>query len=127
MRVSPLLVHRKEPLIIPRRLQCIAHPRYPVRVGRSAIDGLGVFATRRLKEGEFIGTITGRVYDARDIETKFTCFFSDEDDQEWALEPDWPFCYMNGRGDDGNVSFNTPNLYALRAIEADEELTLPYD
>ena len=94
-----------------------------VYIGPSKIHGTGLFARRKIDQGTFIGTYKGPetkengtyvlwVYEGREAPTGR--------DGKNLLR------YLN-HADDGNAEFDGFDLYALRTIEPNEEITFNYD
>jgi SET domain-containing protein len=107
----------------PRRRLSDSRLASVVRVGRSAIHGRGLFAARAIARGEYIGTFSGPAAKADGMHVL------------WV--------YLDGRAEpvgrvgrnilrflnhakDHNAEFDGFDLFALRAIDADEELTIDY-
>lgn len=111
-----------------------AKPRWQ-RVKISSTDyGWGVFANRRFRCGEIVGTVKGTVKDAADDDGQYSI-----DVEIGVFEPDAPFRYLNHSCEpncrlllppEGDRSYARRKPWvkveALRDITAGEQLTIDY-
>lgn len=99
-----------------------------IRIAKSRIAGLGVFADEDISKGEFLVTMKGKLFfreyrkrsDYRGEEN-----FVPVTPKLW-IDPKPPLRYIN-HSCNPNTGFKTPRrVYALRNIKKGEELTLDY-
>jgi len=96
--------------------------------------GLGVFANRRFRSGEIIGTVNGRIIEAPDDDSRYSI-----DVEIGILDPDAPFRFLNHSCEpncrlllppEGDPSYvrRRPwvKVEALREIAVGEQLTIDY-
>ena len=98
---------------------------FGVVVKKSSIDGHGVFAAKNFDAGEVIGVISGYIPEETDPECRYTCEFEDDYGNWYALEPTYPFRYLN-HSSTPNADIPSPVLVALDDIEAGDEITISY-
>ncbi len=92
--------------------------------GPSEIHGTGLFARRAIEEGEYIGTFHGtKVTDNGDH--VLWVYESDDDAEPVGHNGENLLRFLN-HSDDYNAEFDGLDLYALRDIAQDEELTFDY-
>lgn len=91
----------------------------------SEIHGTGLFARRRIKKGEYIGTYDGP--EAKRNGT-YVLWVYDPDDEENAVGRSGRnlLRYLN-HARPGNAEFDGFDLYARRSIRVDEEITFNYE
>jgi len=91
----------------------------------SAIHGTGLFARRRIKKGEYIGTYDGP--EAKRNGT-YVLWVFDPDDEENAVGRSGRnlLRYLN-HAQPGNAEFDGFDLYARKAIRIDGEITFNYE
>jgi SET domain-containing protein len=92
---------------------------------RSKIHGTGLFARRRIRKGDYIGTYGGP--EARRNGT-YVLWVYELDDEANAVGRSGRnlLRYLN-HARPGNAEFDGFDLYALRNIAADEEITFDYE
>ena len=96
-----------------------------VFVGESPIHGRGCFARRAFKKGEWIGVYEGEPTMEDDIYVLWVDE-GDADTEDWrGVDGRNDLRYLNHSAD-GNTEFTGVELFALRDIEAGEELTFHY-
>ena len=91
----------------------------------SGIHGTGLFARRRMKKGEYIGTYHGP--EAKRNGT-YVLWVFDKGDEENAVGRSGRnlLRYLN-HADPGNAEFDGFDLYARSSIGVDEEITFNYE
>ena len=94
-----------------------------VYTGPSTIHGTGLFARYRIDGGAYIGTYIGP--EAKRNGT-YVLWVYEEDEAPKGRDGRNLLRYLN-HADDGNAEFDGFDLYALRPIERDEEITFNYD
>jgi len=101
---------------------------FPVQVKSSLINGLGVFATKAFKKGDFIGIASGWVPETIDDNCSYTISFDNVDDSNYGfiMEPTAPFCYMNHSKDPNAEMVQGPVIFAVKNISIGEEITISY-
>jgi len=93
-----------------------------VQARPSAIHGTGVFAIVPIEEGELVGRYVGGPSD----DDGTYVLWVETDDGGWeGIEGTGVLRFLN-HSRSPNVEFDGPDLYALRAIDADEELVFDY-
>jgi len=96
--------------------------RSRVEVRVSPVHGRGLFARKRLRAGQFIGTFTGR-------ETKrdgtHVLWVHDENGSATGIEGDNDLRFLN-HSKRPNADFDGFDLYAVRNIQAGAELFIDY-
>ena len=102
-----------------------AQLRGVVHVGDSGIHGTGLFASREIAAGEYIGTFHGPPA-TRD--GMYVLWVFDEDNPEQALGRSGRnlLRYLN-HDTPGNATFDGFDLYACRIIGRDQEITIDYE
>ena len=93
-----------------------------VVAGESAIHGTGAFAAAPIPAGTHIGTYTGTPSDEDGVHVLWV---EGDDGAFHGIEGDGVLRWLNHSATP-NVEFDGPELYALRAIAAGEELTFHY-
>ncbi len=91
-------------------------------VRRSSIHGRGVFATKRIRRGSRIGVFEG-VPTTRD--GAYVLWVLGEDDEFRGIRGTSSLRFLN-HSNDPNAEFFADELFALRAISPDEEITCHY-
>lgn len=90
----------------------------------SEIHGGGCFANQKLVRGNLFAVAGYRV-----VEETYRTVKCDSDDSIWELWP--PFCYLNDGGKLANAALERRDgkfwLKILKAIKADEEITINYN
>ena len=94
----------------------------PAEARRSPIHGKGCFATRAISAEEYIGEYTGRPTAAAGT---YVLWVEGDDGEFHGIDGDGVLRWLNHSADP-NVEFDGPQLFALRDIEAGEELTFHY-
>lgn len=91
---------------------------------KSTIHGTGLFAARKIKKGEYIGTYWGPKAKRNGT---YVLWVFDEDDEDNAVGVSGRnlLRYLN-HAKPGNTEFDGCDLYARRNIAADTELTFDY-
>jgi SET domain-containing protein len=91
----------------------------------SSIHGTGLFAARRIRKGEYIGTYGGP--EARRNGT-YVLWVFDPDDEDHAIGRSGRnlLRYLN-HARPGNTEFDGFDLYARKNIAVDEEITFDYE
>jgi hypothetical protein len=102
-----------------------------VIVGTSPL-GKAVFASRKFRSGQKVGTLQGRIFQDEGYGSSYCIDFG----QNWSFEPDPPFRFLNHSCQpsceliiweaDDHPKRSRLCLYAVRSIEAGEELTIDY-
>lgn len=104
-----------------------------VKVGKAKY-GKGLFASKRFRPGEKLGTVTGEIFDDPDYSSNY-CIDLGEDH---SLEPAEPFCYLNHccvpncklylDYEDGDaVSDRNVYVEVIRNVQPGAELTIDYE
>lgn len=92
-------------------------------VASSPIHGRGLFARQDIGEDEYIGTYEGR---DTDEDGMHVLWLLDEDQDEWeGIDGENEMRFLN-HSEDPNADFWNADLYALRDIARDEEITFNY-
>ena len=91
--------------------------------GPSKIHGTGLFAKQKIFQGAYIGTYKGPDTDKNGT---YVLWVYEEGVEPTARDGRNLLRYLN-HADDGNAEFDGFDLYALRTIEADEEITFNYE
>ena len=92
-------------------------------VSNSDIHGLGLFAGEMIVEETYIGRYEGPVTSENDMHVLWVW---DETEEKWlGIDGDNELRYLN-HSDRPNAEFYDTELYALREIEQDEEITFDY-
>jgi SET domain-containing protein len=94
-----------------------------VYVAISCLHGHGLFARKRLAKGDYIGSYAGR---ETDQDGTHVLWLYDEDEDHWeGIDGDNEMRFLN-HAERPNADFWNTDLYALRTIEPDEEITFDY-
>lgn len=93
-----------------------------VLVGPSPIHGTGVFARREIATGELIGTYVGA---PTDVDGPHVLWIEGDGDAWQGIEGTGDLRWLN-HSRAPNVEFDGPDLYAVRDVEAGEELLFDY-
>ena len=93
-----------------------------VYVGTSEIHGRGLFATRAIPADTLIGVFRGRrtMKDGPHV-----LWVTDDDGTEYGVRGTTDLRFVN-HSSDPNAAFYGPELWSLRAIRPDEEITFDY-
>lgn len=94
-----------------------------VEVRRSPIHGRGVFARKRIQQGQWIGRYLSR---RTDRDGRYVLWLFDEDDSQGAGYDGYGRLKFLNHHAEPNSEFDGLELYALRAIEPGEEITIHY-
>ncbi len=95
---------------------------HKVEVRESPIEGRGVFAHQPIAAGAQIGTYHGK----RTMRNgKYVLWVTDEDGTEYGISGRSKLRYLNHSGEP-NAEFYGDELYALRDIDPEEEITFHY-
>jgi len=100
----------------------VAEIRDRIEVRVSPIHGRGVFARRRFRKGAYIATFSGR--ETRTDGTH-VLWILDEHDNEIGIEGRNELRFLN-HSSTPNAEFLGPDLYAIRNIQPDHEITFHY-
>ncbi|MES9991697.1 MAG: SET domain-containing protein-lysine N-methyltransferase [Candidatus Thiodiazotropha sp.] len=92
--------------------------------GPSEIHGTGLFARKAITEGEYIGTFDGPKVDENDHHVLWV-YESDDDTEPTGRKGENLLRFLN-HSQDFNAEFDGFDLYALRDIKQDEEITFDY-
>jgi hypothetical protein len=91
-------------------------------VRRSRIHGKGLFARTRIRKAEHIGTMEGRrVYE----DGRYVLWVIEEDGVTYGIEVESDLKYAN-HSSTPNAELDGEDVFALRDIEAGEEITYHY-
>ncbi len=90
----------------------------------SGIHGRGLFACRAIEKGEYIGTFHGPKVSENGHHVLWV-YESDDDDEPVGHDGKNLLRFLN-HSDEYNAEFDGLDLYALRSIEQDEEITFDY-
>ncbi len=92
-------------------------------VSTSPIHGRGLFARDNIKEGDYIGTYEGKPTNADGMHV---LWLLDEELDQWdGIDGSNEMRFLNHSGNP-NADFWDADLYALRNIIKDEEITFDY-
>ncbi|MEM7261676.1 MAG: SET domain-containing protein-lysine N-methyltransferase [Planctomycetota bacterium] len=91
-------------------------------VDKSPIHGKGLFAQKRIKKGECIGTYEGK----RTRSDGMHVLWVEETDGKWiGIKGENELKYLN-HSSKPNAEFDGDELFAIRAIKKGEEITFDY-
>lgn len=91
----------------------------------SKIHGTGLFAKRKIKKGEYIGTYHGP--DTKEDDTYVLWVYENgEDEPPVGRDGENLLRYLNHK-EPGNAEFDGFDLYARVVIKADQEITFDYN
>ena len=93
-----------------------------IEVRTSAIHGRGVFAKRRIREGQLIGLFEG---DSTTRNGTYVLWLIDEDGSEVGIRGRNALRFLN-HGDPANAEFQDAELYATRNVQPGAELLIDY-
>lgn len=93
-----------------------------VYVARSPIHGRGLFAKRRIRSGSYIGTYEGK---PTQRDGTYVLWLYDADGSAVGQRGTNALRFLN-HSDAPNAELHELDLYALRAISPDEEITIDY-
>ena len=93
-----------------------------LRVSASGIHGRGVFASKAIPSGTFLGTYEGKTTRRN---SKYVLWVEDENGETTARVGTPPLKYLNHSAEP-NSYFDGFDLFAQRDIEAGEEITFHY-
>lgn len=94
-----------------------------VYVACSSVHGYGLFARCSIAKGDFIGSYEGT---ATDTDGMHVLWLYDEESEHWeGIDGDNEMRFLN-HSEAPNADFWNTDLYALRDIPADEEITFDY-
>jgi len=93
-----------------------------IYVSDSEIHGQGIYAKRVIEEGEYIGSYSGP--QARRNGT-YVLWVSESEEKVIGISGKNHLRYLN-HAKSGNAEFDGCDLFALRLIEPDEEITFDY-
>ena len=99
-----------------------------VRVARSKIHGMGVFARESVGAGWLIAVCGGEIIsdpNHLDLHSEKNLIFRDSRGRSWVYRVKVPWRLLN-HSDDPNCELDGPHLYALRRISPGMELTIDY-
>ncbi len=93
-------------------------------VGKSPIHGRGLFARDTIGEGAYIGTYEGQ---PTENDGMHVLWLLDEELDQWeGIDGKNEMRFLN-HSDKPNADFWNADLYALRKIDKDEEITFDYN
>ena len=92
------------------------------RVGESPIHGRGLFATHTIADGARIGAYEGP---PAEYDSTYVLWVEDDDGVWHGILGENELRYLN-HSSRPNAAFEGADLYAMRAIAADEEITIHY-
>ncbi len=92
----------------------------------SAIHGTGLFAARDIPAGSYIGSYHGPRATRNGMYVLWVCESSDEDGEEWVGCSGRNLLRYLNHARDCNAEFDGLDLYAIRNIRRDEEITFYY-
>lgn len=95
----------------------------PIYVGDSVIHGKGMFTTHRIEPGVAVCTLTGKAIFGAITESGPNYIGLGPD--VW-IDPDWPLDHINHHCHPNSAFGPRRRLYALRAIQPGEEVTIDY-
>ncbi len=93
-----------------------------VTCAKSPVHGNGVFAKRLIDIGEFIGRYGGA---PTSVDGTYVLWVEHDDGQYRGIDGDTVLKWLN-HSSDPNVEFDGPELYAIKTIEAGDELCFHY-
>ena len=93
-----------------------------VEVRTSPIHGKGVFARRRIREGQWIGRFEGEATTKNDT---YVLWLIDEDGSELGIRGRNALRFLN-HGDPENTEFVDADLHAVRNIQPGAEILIDY-
>lgn len=96
--------------------------RQIVYVSDSSIHGKGVFAQRQIRKDEYIGTYAGPVAKRNGT---YVLWVTESEDIEVGVSGRNNLRFLN-HAKTGNAEFDGCDLFALAAIEPDDEITFDY-
>ncbi len=93
-----------------------------IEVRESGIHGKGVFARRRLREGQWIGRFEG---DRTTKNGTYVLWLIDVDGSEVGIRGRNALRFLN-HGDPSNAEFRDAELYAIRNVQPGAEVLIDY-
>jgi hypothetical protein len=93
-----------------------------IEVLDSSIHGKGVFARRRLREGQLIGHFEG---DRTSENGTYVLWLIDDDGSEVGIRGRNALRFLN-HGDPANAEFQDAELYAIRNVQPGAEVLIDY-
>lgn len=93
-----------------------------IEVRESSVHGKGVFAQRRLREGQWIGRFEGDRTTANGI---YVLWLIDEDGSEMGIRGRNALRFLN-HGNPANAEFEDAGLYAIRNVQPGAEVLIDY-
>lgn len=93
-----------------------------VEVRTSPIHGKGVFARRRLREGQWIGRFEG---DETTENGTYVLWLIDEDGEEFGIRGRNALRFLN-HGEPANAEFRDADLFVLRNVQPGAEVLIDY-
>ena len=93
-----------------------------IEVRESPIHGKGVFARKRLREGQWIGRFEG---DQTTENGTYVLWLIDEDGSEVGIRGRNALRFLN-HGDPPNAEFEDADLFVLRNVQPGAELLIDY-
>jgi len=97
--------------------------REHVYSAKSPLHGTGLFAARKIKKGEYIGSYDGPK--ARKNGMYVLWVYEDETAEPYGISGKNLLRYLN-HSKKPNAEFDGADLYALKSIKADVEITFDY-
>lgn len=94
-----------------------------VYVATSSVHGHGLFASKPIARGDYIGSYAGS---ETDTDGMHVLWLYDEETEQWeGIDGDNEMRFLN-HSDEPNADFWNTDLYALRDIQVNEEITFDY-
>jgi SET domain-containing protein len=99
-----------------------------IKIKKSGINGIGIFAGKSIKKNKFVGYIKGLIKRTHNTTTNDSLAFPDWvgfKRDEW-IDPEPPFKYINHSCDPNCGIRGTKTVIAMRNIKEGEELVIDY-
>lgn len=93
-----------------------------IEVRESSVHGKGVFARRRLREGQWIGRFEG---DRTAANGTYVLWLIDDDGSEMGIRGRNALRFLN-HGNPANAEFEDAGLYAIRNVQPGAEVLIDY-
>jgi len=93
-----------------------------IEVRESSLHGKGVFARRRLREGQWIGRFEG---DRTTANGTYVLWLIDEDGREVGIRGRNALRFLN-HGNPANAEFEDTGLYAIQNVQPGTEVLIDY-
>ena len=95
---------------------------HPVYVKNSSVHGRGVFSRRPIPDDSYIGRYLGR---QTRVDGTYVLWIREEDGSNTGIDGQMPLKYLN-HSSHPNAELIGDELYSLREIGPDEEITIHY-